>query len=282
VERALSSEDYAFSHSPHTTSQESIVSVKNGFPTSNREFLRYLFVEKSPGEVVAELEMARLDVLRASMEWFQLRFNPIFEGIGVPRGQGKLVIATGFGTPRIAYRDTETFFGRIGYDTLIYDSGSLFNVRPVEHLVDDFMNFLQDQEGDILLFCHSKGGLLAFATYATHKDKFTRKVKHVCFVGSPRPDWVNVAIGSPYFGTQLFFGGDDFKFASEVLYSTDIENVDGTRVTSICNPRDLIIRGKMFGRPDEHRKVDSSHLGMHVNKYVLKTAAERFAELEAA
>jgi len=269
-------------YSPLAIKQVDYFPSKNRFPKNNREFLRYSVEKIIRGVGAIESFQAINDSELAVIEWFQLRLSPVFQGIGVPRGEGKVVIATGFGTHPSWYDDTATVFERIGYDPIIYDAQAFLNVVPVEQLIDDFMDFLSKQNGRVKLFGHSKGGLLSFATYVTHHDEFTKKVEHVVFVGSPRPDWVNFAVGSPYFGTQIGFGGDDFKFAGEILDNADIENIDGTMVTSIGNPRDPIIRGQFIGKPSDIFLTDSSHLGMNRHMHTLNICARRFAEFNTA
>jgi len=269
-------------YSPLAIRQEDRLQPENGFPKNNREFLRYSFEKIIKGVGAIESLQAVNDGELAAIEWFQLRLSPVFQGIGMPRGEGTVVIATGFGTHPSWYSDTAKFFERIGYKPKIYDAEAFLNVIPVEQLIYDFMNFLSKQNGRVKLFGHSKGGLLSFATYVTHHDEFTKKVEHVVFVGSPRPDWVNFAVGSPYFGAQIGFGGDDFKFAGEILDNSDIENIDGTMVTSIGNPRDPIIRGQFIGKPSDIFKIDSSHLGMNRHMHALSISARRFAEFNTA
>ncbi len=266
--------------SPQVT-QEVASPAKNGFPKSNGEFLRYLFLGKSPAEVGIEIQMASLDYVMGEIERVQLRFSSIFRGYDTPKGHGKVVIATGFGTHPSWYLDTATFFSRLGYEAIIYDSNSHFNVRPVEQQVNDFMDFLLDQGEGLKIFAHSKGGLLSVATYATHRDEFTSVVRQAAIIAAPRPEWVNCAIGLPYYLTQWRFKGDDFRFAAEVLDNSDIENIDGVLVTAVGNPRDPIIRGRLVGRPDEQFTTDSSHSGMYTNVEVLSLVAHRFADPDA-
>ena len=282
LERALSGSSQVSSHSPHTTSQEDIdqekISQRNGFPTNNQEFLRYLLFDKSPGEITAEMEMARLDTVRAGFEWMQLRFSSTFQGIGLPRGEGVVVIAGGFATTKLNYQDTAHVFEKLGYTPVVYIPKPGINFSPVEQNENEFMDLLNSFSEKVFLITHSKGGLQAYAAYATRRKEFSSRVKHWVQVAAPRPDWVNFVIGAPYLGTQFVFGGDDFKFADEILGNVDIENIDGVQVTAIGNPRDPIIRGKMIGKPDEQFLTDSSHSGALYYLKNLKLIAHRLAE----
>lgn len=278
MQEALSGSSQVSSYSPHVTSQEGEVQIKNGFPTNNREFLRYLLFDKSPGEIAAEMEMARLDTVRAGFEWIQLRFSPIFQGIGLPRGEGVVVIAGGFATTKFNYQDTAHVLEKVGYTPVIYIPKPGINVPPIEQNENEFMELLNSFSEKVFLITHSKGGLQAYAAYATRRKEFSNKVKHWVQVAAPRPDWVNFVIGAPYLGTQLIYGGDDFKFADEILGNVDIENIDGVQVTAIGNPLDPIIRGKMIGKPDEQFSSGSSHLGALHELNNIKLVVRRIAE----
>lgn len=270
----------AATYSPRVKQEDS--PIKNGFPKNNGEFIRYLLIGKGPLEILFESSQMATDIQRAMVEWLKLQSSRVFRGEGVPRGKGTVVIATGFGTTRLNYRDTARFFENIGYRPLIYVSEFPINLIPVEQTVNHFMDFIMSIEGKVKVIGHSKGGLLAYAAYATRRDEFIDKVEHVVFAGAPRPEWVNFAIGSPYFGTQIFFGGDDFKFAGKVMDNADTANIEGTKVTAISGHNDSVIQGKMMGKPDEQFEVSSSHLGMLVNSEVLRLIAYRFAESDAA
>jgi len=277
-ERALSGSGPISSHSPQTVSQEGFLQIQNGFPKNNKECLKYLLFDKSPGEIAAEMEMARLDTVRAGFEWLQLRLSPTFQGIGLPRGEGVVVIAGGFASTKFNYQDTAHVLEKVGYTPVIYIPKPGINVSPVEQNENEFMELLNSFGEKVFLVTHSKGGLQAYAAYATRRKEFSSYVKHWVQVAAPRPDWVNFVIGAPYLGTQFVFGGDDFKFADEILGNVDIENIDGVQVTAIGNPHDPIIRGQMIGRPNEQFLTDSSHLGALYFPKNLEFIIHRLAE----
>lgn len=269
-------------YSPQITSQEGVHQERNGFPRNNLEFLRYLLIDKSPTDRIFELVEAALDVQKAAYEWWMLQNSPIFRGEGTPKGEGTVVIGSGFLTTKFNCLDTAHVFKMLGYEPVIYIPKPGINIPPVQHNESDFMDFLNAIPGQVYLVVHSKAALQAYAAYATRRDEFTAKVKHWAQVAGPRPDFVSSVIGTPYLGTQIVYGGDDFKFADEILSIVDLENIDGTIVTAIGNPNDPIIRGKMIGKPEDQFEVDSSHSGSLVNPKVLGIITKRFAELKAA
>lgn len=264
--------------------QEDPLPSKSNFPKDNAGFLKYLLIDKSPFDRFFETADAALDIQRALSEWLQLRASPMFRGEdeGAPRGKGVVVIAGGFGTTKINYYDSAKVFERLGYSPAIYIPKPGVNISPVERNENDFMDFLNQFDEKVYLIGHSKGGLQTYAAYATRRDEFVAKVKHWVLVCSPRPEWVNVVVGAPYLGAQIAYGGDDFRFASEILNNVDVENIDGTVVTAIGNPNDPIIRGKMVGKPDEQFLTDSSHSGALLYPPNLRFISRRFAEYEAA
>lgn len=261
--------------------QENGLEFKNGFPKNNLEFLRYLLIDKSPLDKMFEVAEAAIDIQIAMSEWLDLRSSPVYRGEGVPRGEGVVVIAGGFMTIKFNYQAPAHAFKEMGYTPYVYIPKPGINILPVEQGEEEFMDVLNSFEGQIYLITHSKGGLQAYAAYATRREEFISKVKHWVQVAAPKPEWVNFVVGTPYFGTQLIYGGDDFKFRREILENVDIENIDGIPVTAIGNPRDPIIRGTMIGKPDQQFLVNSSHSGALFDPKNISLIAQRFAESDA-
>lgn len=252
------------------------------FPENNLHFLKYLTIDKSIGEQTLEYLMAVNDAVLAFQERIRLHNGNIYTGEGIPHGSGPLVIVRGFGTTEGQYEDTANFFEKVGYEVHIFGVDDDFNTKPIAGLDEKLISKLQEIPGKKNLFTHSKGGLLTYATYVTHMEEFREEVGHVVFAGSPKPNWVNFAIGFPYLVSQIpdiiRFRTDDFEFAHSILHSSDVENIDGVFVTSIGNPADAIIRGQMIGKPNDQYKLSCSHSGMHWNEDVLMIAARRYVE----
>lgn len=273
VEAIAAAPDY----SPQSA-QDNSIGAKNGLPANNSEFLKYLLIDKSPLDKMFEVADAAIDIQIAMSEWLELRASPIYRGEGVPRGEGVVVIAGGFMTTKFNYQATAHAFKEMGYTPVVYIPKPGINILPVEQGEQEFMDFLNSFEGQVYLITHSKGGLQAYAAYATRREEFTSKVQHWAQVAAPNPKWVNFVVGTPYFGTQLIYGGDDFKFRKEILENVDIENIDGIPLTVIGNPRDPIFRGTMIGKPDQQFLVNSSHSGALYDPKNLALIAHRFAE----
>lgn len=287
--------------SPLGNQQEVDFEEENQFPTNNAEFIDQLVNGKSLIEKVEDAALFYLDVQRGLTEL--ARLAPAYSALkpDLPRGSGKIVLIPGFASPKLICKPAVMFFRAQGFSPEIYMPesleedrglakwippvsilGSLINIRPVAHTIEHFMDYLSKLDGKVTAIGHSKGGLLLFAAYATHRDEFVDKVGHMVFVGSPRPRKVNTFMGWPYVFSQVAFNGEDFKFGHEILSNADIKNIDGVISTAIGDPKDSILDGEMIGQIEDQISVSTSHTGELWNIDVLAPILTRVVELKAA
>lgn len=173
-----------------------------------------------------------------------------------------VIIGPGFGANGKWYGATKTFLKNAGFRAVIYGEDE-YNLRPLEHQVPDFVEFIRDQTqiaGDkVDLWLHSKAGLMGYGAHALHTKEMVDNVDHVVAVGTGLTNWVNPLVLGAYYGSQVAFNGRDFDWAKQLRLYARSTAMDGLKVTTIAKKTDPIMRADYFGT--DHKSIEGSHIG---------------------
>jgi len=120
----------------------------------------------------------------AVREWAVLMADPLFWGVGVPRGRGRLVLVIpGLFANDIYLRPFRTWLSRIGYlpvhSSLAVNAGC--HERCSRQVGAQLEARMRDKPGRVAVIGHSRGGMLAWAIAARLGDQ----VSHLALLGSP-------------------------------------------------------------------------------------------------
>jgi triacylglycerol lipase len=130
------------------------------------------------------MEPALVGEWGAVSEWAQLMVDPLYWGVGVPRGRGQLVLVI----PGLFGNDTylhplRAWLARIGYRPV--RSSIAINAGCYERLSGDALGQLEAEArgrpGKVAVIGHSRGGMLARAVAARLGDR----AGHLALLGSP-------------------------------------------------------------------------------------------------
>lgn len=134
---------------------------------------------------------------RALGELAALHRDPVFYGRGVPRGDGRVVVAIPglFGTDNYL-RPLRGWLARIGYSparsTLSINAGCPDRLRT--QVERSLARHLARRPGPLCVVGHSRGGMLAWAL----ASRFQEQVSHLVLLGSPAPAVVTMMVqGDP-------------------------------------------------------------------------------------
>jgi triacylglycerol lipase len=121
---------------------------------------------------------------RAVGEWARLLADPIYRGIGVPRGDGRLVLVVpGLFGNDVYLQPLRAWLYRIGYHPV--RSNLRVNAGCYERLSREAEGQLRAEmryrKGPVALIGHSRGGMLARAIAARLQDQ----ASHLLLLGSP-------------------------------------------------------------------------------------------------
>lgn len=121
----------------------------------------------------------------AGAEYLALLTDPVFYGVGAPRGHGEtvLVIPGLFGNDAYLV-PLRTWLHRIGYRPVA--SSIAFNAGCADRIFRDLDAYLARSPaatGDVAIIGHSRGGILGWALAATLQERSTKLI----LVGSPAP-----------------------------------------------------------------------------------------------
>ena len=102
----------------------------------------------------------------ALQEYIELQQDPVFQGAGLPRGDGtRVVVLPGLFANDLYLSAIRVWLSRIGYQPITSDI--LWNVgcpkRLLSGVTDKVTKLLQDEPSPIAILGHSRGGLLAKA-----------------------------------------------------------------------------------------------------------------------
>ena len=129
-------------------------------------------------------ETSILSESRSMLEYWQLQADPIYRGIGVAEGDGKLVLVLpGLFANDFYLQPMRTWLSRIGYkpqlSTLPINAGC--PKRLAESVESTFLPKLDKHDGDIAIIGHSRGGMLGKAI----ASRLGGRVSHFIALGSP-------------------------------------------------------------------------------------------------
>jgi triacylglycerol lipase len=122
--------------------------------------------------------------LLAAAEAARLLADPVYLGVGVPRGDGRLVLVLpGLFGNDVYLHPLRTWLRRIGYrparSTLAVNAGCPERLR--QQVGRDLRRKLRDHTGPLALIGHSRGGILARAL----AGELQERVSHLILLGSP-------------------------------------------------------------------------------------------------
>ena len=121
---------------------------------------------------------------RALGELAALRRDPVFAGLGVPRGDGRLVLVLpGLFGSDLYLQPLRGWLSRLGYrpvrSSLVVNAGCPNRLRG--EIEAELQRRLARQPGPIALIGHSRGGMLAWATATSLQER----ASHLALLGSP-------------------------------------------------------------------------------------------------
>ena len=121
---------------------------------------------------------------RALLEFWSLQTTPVFRGRGVPRGDGKIVLALpGLFGNDLYLRPLRTWLSRVGYEP--HMSMIPVNAGCPKRLLGDvqqkFRVVLEQPQASVAIIGHSRGGMLGKALVT----RLGHRVSHFITLGSP-------------------------------------------------------------------------------------------------
>ncbi|MBV8360557.1 MAG: alpha/beta fold hydrolase [Deltaproteobacteria bacterium] len=214
-----------------------------------------------------------------------LLVDPAFYGIGVPRGNGKLVVVLpGLLGNDLYLQPLRQWLGWVGYSpvrsTLEFNAGCLQRLREQVHR--EIMRRMEVDPRPIAIIGHSRGGLMGWAL----ASQLQEKVSHLVLLGAPVAAFrASVESGDPLapagpVGRALMRISDELRdmFDPNCNYPdcrcamvNDVMShlSPSTSVLSIQGSEDLVV-GEMAQTADggETLHVNASHVGLVYNPQV--------------
>lgn len=243
---------------PLTPSREKFLQSKAEI---SRDLLR-----SHPIEYVWDFQGVIRDFGCGVVEKRNLRRDPVYEGIGVPHGDGKPVIVMGglISSP-VHYWDTVKSLRNSGYDAKVYPY--VLNVMPPTQMARELMPYLRREAKasgrKVAVVGHSLGSYDWGATFAQNPEEFVEYVDDVVFDESPRPYRINKAIEVAYLMASWPFEDEDFELGDKAELLKELEGSHQIKFMSVDSSRDPIIPdGQYFGLSQDHFVIDGmSHCG---------------------
>lgn len=259
--------------------RESLQTSQPVFFQSKSELFKDL-VGSSPIELFHDLRGIQRDFWKAAHEYRDLLIDPIYDGRGVPKGDGSTVVVMGgFGSIGINYYETVRTLRKIGYNAVTPPWG--VNIKPINEMAKSLMPFVRSEKiksGKKVKFIgHSLGGFDGAAMFAQAPDEFVDYVDHVVFDASPRPTSVNKAIAFAYLVTQWFESDNEFDIVKKIDLLNKMEAAKQLKVTSVDSSSDPIIKGQFMGKREHFVIEGASHTALGLNANFLKAVAYSFA-----
>jgi triacylglycerol lipase len=223
--------------------------------------------------------------------------DPAFYGIGIPRGDGKLVVVLpGLLGNDLYLQPLRQWLYRVGYSpvpsTLDFNAGCLQRLREQVH--HEIMRRRQVDSRPIALIGHSRGGIMAWAI----ASQLQEKVSHLVMLGSPvasfRASIASGDAGAPAgpVGRMLMRISEELRQVLDPAcnYPTcgcplvnDVMNPlsPQTSILSIHGRDDLLV-GKMAQTTNDgdNLYVSASHVGLVYNPEVYHALGRFLARLD--
>jgi hypothetical protein len=232
---------------------------------------------------------------RALNELFALQRDPVFRGVGVPRGDGRLVLVIPglFGSD--AYlQPLHGWLRRIGYQPV--HSTMLMNAGCPDRLRTQVENALRRsmaaRGGPIAIIGHSRGGMLGWAI----ASRLREEASHLLLLGSPAAAVVTMMRADPNATQMPFAAASPVAQAGQRAlrlldpectvpacgcpYTTDLRShLSGTtRLLSIRSRDDRVVPPQACVVADgENLEVGGSHSGLVYNRAVYPLIAQFLA-----
>jgi pimeloyl-ACP methyl ester carboxylesterase len=135
---------------------------------------------------------------RAALELGRLVADPVYHGVGVPRGDGRaVVVLPGLFASDLYLQPLRTWLGRIGYRPL--RSGLALNAGCPERLSRSVVIELDRQLGPefdrLAVIGHSRGGILGWVIAA----RLQHRASHLVVLGSA----ISAALGAAFGGAEI-------------------------------------------------------------------------------
>jgi triacylglycerol lipase len=213
---------------------------------------------------------------RGALEYVRLLRDPLYRGVGVPRGDGEpVLLVPGFMAGDSSLWVLRNWLLRTGYHAEM--AGLVFNVRyseVVARMIGIRLRAIHGSLGrKVTLVGHSRGGILAKVI----ADREPGAVRRVITLGSP--------LGDPYDIHPLTMAGARVAHAFNLLryargggvergFLRELEAPPGVPLVSIYSRTDGIVHWEACVRADaECVEVSGSHLGLGVNVHVYRLLA---------
>ncbi|TMD07787.1 MAG: hypothetical protein E6J02_06410 [Chloroflexi bacterium] len=219
---------------------------------------------------------------RAWREYVGLLNDPVFQGVGVQRGQGRpVLLVPGFMAGDRSLRVLGAWLKRMGYRTA--RAGIRFNFLYSEELVERLARRLEDlveaSGGKAAIIGHSRGGLLAKVVSQRHPEL----VAQVIALGSPLRDPYDIHPATMA-GVRLARVFNVFRSRSthlvELPFLEDLAARPLVPTASIYTRTDGVVSWHACLRGDlDCFEVKGTHVGLAVNPGVYRLIARRLAEV---
>ena len=214
--------------------------------------------------------------------------DPVFYGTGVPRGDGKLVVAIpGLLGSDLYLEPLRRWLGCVGYSpvrsTLVFNAGCMQRLR--EQIHREIMRRMEVDPRPIALIGHSRGGVLAWAL----ASQLQENVSHLVLLGSPVASFrASVATGNFYApagtvgrmlmriseGLREILDPDcNYPSCGCSLVNDVVNDLSArTAILSISGSEDLVVRETAQSiSGGQHVLVKASHVGLVYNAQVYRT-----------
>jgi hypothetical protein len=218
---------------------------------------------------------------RAPFEQLRLGRDPVFAGVGLPRGGGEpVLLVPGFMGGDSSLATLRDWLLRMGYHVEM--SGLAFNIRYSEAVLHSLAVRVVDLYGWLgrpaTIIGHSRGGLLAKVL----AHRYPQLVEQVIGLGSPFAEPFDIhpltmaTVRIAQVVNAVRFGRTG---SSERQFMHDLEAPAGVPLTSIYSRSDGIVHWEACLRPDATcLEVTSSHVGLAVNPEVYAILARALVQ----
>lgn len=252
---------------------------------SNSELLVDVLTS-TPLEIVNDVKAVYKDFKKSVSEHLRLHFDPLYYGLGVPRGNGDTVVHVGgLWSNVLHYFDRTVFLKRIDYNSVPYPWGPLNVIGPKEagkKLLAFLVKEANQNGGRVIGDGHSLGVYQLLAAFSENPEQFVDSVKHLVLNGGPWPTRINRAVETIFLLSRSpFRTDDDFEIGEKAPLLFQAEAAGDIKITSINSSDDPIIQGIPFGRPESQFVLPgASHSFLAGNSASLRVTAYSLAGRE--